>query len=75
MNQDTPLAERSLAAFKAARKKSKMSQVQLSKASGLVQQNISRMESGAHGNVSLETLERLAKAMGYWIDIVYRKRR
>jgi transcriptional regulator with XRE-family HTH domain len=67
------LQVRAAAALVAARKDSGLTQKDLAKRSGLRQQNISRIEAGTHLNVTLETLNRLAKAMKKYVEVAYRE--
>lgn len=64
---------RAAEALAAARKDSGMTQQELAKRSGIEQTNISRIEVGKHLNVTLETLDRLAKAMKKYVEVVYKK--
>lgn len=50
----------------------KMSQQKLADLSGLKQANIARLESG-HSNATINTLERIAEAMGYHFVIKLKK--
>lgn len=64
---------RAAEALAAARKNSGLTQADLAQKSGIEQTNISRIEVGKHINVTLDTLERLAKAMKKRVDIVFRE--
>lgn len=68
-----PLQVRAAAALVAARKKAEMTQKDLAKRSSIRQQNISRIEAGTHLNVTLETLDRLARAMKKYVEVVYKE--
>lgn len=68
-----PFTVRAAETLVAARKESGMTQADLAKRSGIKQQNISRIEAGTHLNVTLETLERLAKAMKKQIEVLYKE--
>jgi len=50
------------------RKKRKISQAQLAKKIGTKQSNIARMEAGQQ-NFSIDTLEKIAEALGYELNI------
>lgn len=52
------------------RKKKKISQAQLAKKIGTKQSNIARMEAGQQ-NFSVDTLEKIAGALGYDLKIVF----
>jgi ribosome-binding protein aMBF1 (putative translation factor) len=52
------------------RKKKKMSQLQLAKKIGTKQSNIARMEAG-NQNFSVDTLQKLAEALGSNLQIVF----
>lgn len=54
-----------------AREKKKMSQKQLSTLSGVLQQTISSIESGARRNPGVETLAPLARVLECKIDDLY----
>lgn len=68
-----PLHVRAAEALVIARRASRLTQQDLAKRSGIKQQNISRIESGTHLNVTLETLDRLAKAMEKEVNVVFRE--
>lgn len=51
-----------------ARKKKKITQVQLAKKTGMPQSEIARLESGHH-NVTLETLNQVAHALGLKVRV------
>lgn len=68
-----PLKIRAAEALVAARKKSGLTQRDLAKRSGIEQTNISRIEVGKHLNVTLGTLDRLAKAMKKYVEVVYKE--
>lgn len=53
-----------------ARNKMRISQLELSRLSGIDQANLSRIEKGI-ANPSLHTLQRLAKAMGMHIELKF----
>jgi transcriptional regulator with XRE-family HTH domain len=67
------LSVRAAAALVAARKEAGLTQQDLAKRSGIEQTNISRIEVGKHLNVTLETLDRLAKAMKKYVEVVYKE--
>ena len=69
-----PLHVRAAAELVTARKTSGLTQNDLAKRSGMKQQHISRIEAGAHLNVTLETLDRLAKAMKKYVEVIYKER-
>ena len=69
-----PLQVRAAEALIAARKESGLTQEDLAKRSGIEQTNISRIEVGKHLNVTLETLDRLAKAMKKYVEVIYKER-
>lgn len=66
------LTSRAAAALVVARKDSGLTQKDLAKRSGMHHQNISRIEAGTHLNVTLETLDRLAKAMKKKVEVVFK---
>ena len=68
-----PIKIRAAQAMAAARQESGLTQKELAKRSGLRQQHISRIEAGTHLNVTLKTLDRLAKAMKKYVEVVYKE--
>lgn len=69
-----PLQIRAAVALATVRKDAGLTQKDLAKRSGIRQQNISRIEAGTHLNVTLETLDRLAKAMKKYVEVIYKER-
>jgi transcriptional regulator with XRE-family HTH domain len=67
-----PLKVRVSESLAAARRDSGLTQKELAKRSSMKQQHVSRIEAGTHLNVTLETLDRLAKAMKKYIEVIYK---
>lgn len=59
--------------FAEARKSRNISQVELSKRSGVIQADISRIENGK-ANPTMNVLERLANALGMKLDISFEEK-
>lgn len=57
--------------LKQAREDAKLSQLELSRKSGVPQQTISSIESGARTNPGIETMYALAAALGKKIDDLF----
>lgn len=56
-------------AIRQARKARGLTQQQLAQAAGIAQSYVSMIESGAWGNVTTDTLERIALALGMTVRI------
>ena len=57
------------------RQKRHLSQVQLSARVGMSAPNISRIENSPAQNMTLETLVKIARALGHGVDVTFRARR
>jgi transcriptional regulator with XRE-family HTH domain len=65
------LAQAVAEALTTARQRAGITQKELARRAGMAQQNVSRIESGTHANITVETLRRLAAALGRSVEIVF----
>ncbi|MBR2208471.1 MAG: helix-turn-helix transcriptional regulator [Synergistaceae bacterium] len=69
-NSKIALKDTTIEAFIRARKKSGMTQKEISEKAGIAQPDISKLESG-NANPSVRTLQRLANAIGMELEIKF----
>ena len=69
-NRKIALKDNTIKAFVEARKKSGMTQKEISEKTGIAQPDISKLENG-NANPSVRTLQRLANAMGMELKVKF----
>ena len=70
INSKITLKDNTIEAFIKARKKSGMTQKEISEKTGIAQPDISKLENG-NANPSVRTLQRLANAMGMELKVKF----